>query len=293
MPRNPRIHVPGGYYHVILRGNNRGDIFLTGQDRKRLEGRFEDGLKRYGGRIHAYCWMTNHIHLVLQVEEQPVGNIMRWVASGYARQFNKTNKRRGHLFERRHKAILVQADSYLLALVRYIHINPTKAGVVKSPEDYRWSSYPAYLGLRDVPWLTTAMVLQQFGGSLAKARKAFHAFTVNSNESDFDFENGSPEDGRILGNDDFRVSVQSEPGPPMPNQTIDELICDYCSAQGISIAELTGPSRRRSLAQTRAYIADQALQGGMATLAEISRAFNRSDAVTFRTLIRWREKHRR
>ena len=129
MPRKPRLHIPHGVYHVMLRGNDRQRIFFDADDHRCLEELFTGGLARYACRIHAYCWMPNHIHLAIQIEDRPLGALMQWVAAQYARVFNRRYRRSGHLFERRHRAIWVDADRYLLALVRYIHHNPVRAGI--------------------------------------------------------------------------------------------------------------------------------------------------------------------
>jgi len=290
MPRQPRIHVPGGFYHVILRGNNRAEIFRGDQDRDDLGKRCAEGLDRFGGRIHAWCWMTNHIHILLQTADRPVGDMIRWLASGYARSFNKAYDRSGHLFERRHKAILVQSDTYLLSLVRYIHLNPIRAGVIEVPEGYRWSSHRAYLGLQNVPWLTTEFVLRQFSQSVFRARKAFQGFTTDSYVDDHDFENGSAADDRILGDEEYCSALQGPPASIRSSKTLDEIISEYCAGTNWTPAELKGPSRQRHFAAVRARITDQAMKGGIATLAEISRAFNRSEAVVLRTLNHWKAK---
>jgi REP element-mobilizing transposase RayT len=146
--------VPGGLYHVILRGNGRQTIFFDADDRQRWESLIEEGVSRYAHRIHAYCWMTNHVHLAIQCHDIPLAKLMGFVASQYARSTNKKINRSGHLFERRHRAILVQADSYLKELIRYIHQNPLRAGMVDDLTDYQWSSHLAYLQGKQPNWLT-------------------------------------------------------------------------------------------------------------------------------------------
>jgi REP element-mobilizing transposase RayT len=146
--------VPGGLYHVILRGNGRQTIFFDADDRRRWESLIEEGVSRYAHRIHAYCWMTNHVHLAIQCHDIPLSKFMGFVASRYARSTNKKINRSGHLFERRHRAILVQADSYLKELIRYIHQNPLRAGMVDDLTDYQWSSHLAYLQGKQPNWLT-------------------------------------------------------------------------------------------------------------------------------------------
>ena len=113
MPRRPRIHLAGGIYHAILRGNHRHPIFYQNADRTQLDEIVAHAAAADGVRIHAYCWMPNHIHLAVQVGERPLGHFMQRVASQYARRVQQRLLTTGHLFERRHRAILVQDTSYL------------------------------------------------------------------------------------------------------------------------------------------------------------------------------------
>jgi hypothetical protein len=120
--------------------------------------------------------MTNHIHIAIQVGETPLSRIMQNLSLRYTTWINRRMNRSGHLFQRRYKAVLVDADSYLLELVAYIHLNPVRAAMVTSPEEYRWSSHTAYLGTGIVPWLTTEQVLTMFGARRGLAVKQFSQF---------------------------------------------------------------------------------------------------------------------
>jgi putative transposase len=106
--------------------------------------------------------MTNHIHLVLQTDEIPLSRIMQNISLRYTKWINYTQKRMGHLFQGRYKALLLDADRYLMELVRYIHLNPVRAGMVVVPDEYKWSGHAAYLGRENLPWLTTEWVLSLF-----------------------------------------------------------------------------------------------------------------------------------
>ena len=123
MARKPRIHYPGAFYHVILRGNDGQDIFYTKIDRSRFCELLQEGIERYEHRIHGFCLMSNHLHLIVQAGDIPLSRILQNVSFRYTRYINKKKKRIGHLFQGRYKAILIDADSYLLELVRYIHLN--------------------------------------------------------------------------------------------------------------------------------------------------------------------------
>ena len=173
MPRQRRIHVSGGLYHAVLRGNHRQAIFGGNDDYLCFEAIVARALERYGASLFAYCWMTNHVHLAIRVAEAPLGPVMGIVASRYARAKQRAVATTGHLFERRYRARLVDADRYLLALVRYVHLNPVRACMVAGPHDYRWSSHRAYLGASCPDWLRVETVLDRLGSSVDAARAAY------------------------------------------------------------------------------------------------------------------------
>ena len=172
--RKPRIEYPGAFFHIIARGDNREDIFHDDEDR-------ENYLKRLGfyldeGKVTLYCFclMTNHIHLLVEMGEQPVSKVLQRLHTWYARYYNRKYERVGHLFQGRYKAMLCDKDSYLSELVRYIHLNPVRAAIAKDPREYLWSSHRAYLGVDNYPFLDTDLVLSQareFGGFKAKWKK--------------------------------------------------------------------------------------------------------------------------
>ena len=136
MARKPRLLIEGGFYHLMLRGNGGSDIFFSDEDRAEFERLVAEGVTRFGHRIHAYCFMTNHVHLAMQTGAIPLSKIIQNLAFRYTRWVNKRQNRIGHLFQGRYKAIMVEADSYFLELVRYIHLNPVRAGLVVTPVDY-------------------------------------------------------------------------------------------------------------------------------------------------------------
>ena len=141
MARKARVHLPGGYYHVMLRGNGGNDIFFSDADRSRFLFLVQEGIARYEHRVHAFCLMGNHVHLLIQVGSVPLSKIMQNLSFRYTRYINKQKNIVGHLFQGRYKAIFVDADSYLLELTRYIHLNPIRAGLCAAAKDYEWSSY--------------------------------------------------------------------------------------------------------------------------------------------------------
>ena len=131
MARKPRIHLPGGVYHVMLRGNGGQAISSGDEDYAYLYRLFDEGTQRFGYRVHAFCCMPNHLHLAVQVGEIPLSRALQNVAFRYTRWINRRTQRIGHLFQGRYKALLVEKDAYLVELSRYIHLNPVRVGEVK------------------------------------------------------------------------------------------------------------------------------------------------------------------
>jgi len=286
MPRKPRLHVPGGLYHVILRGNDRQAIFFDQEDRRRWESLIAEALAVHRHRIHAYCWMTNHIHLAIQSHEAPLAGFVRTVASRYARSTNKKLKRTGHLFERRHRAILVQADSYLTELVRYIHLNPLRAAMVETITDYPWCSHRAYLSGNPPDWLTIDWVLAMFGRSAGDARRSYVRFMNTDCPAPVlqKLRGDSSGERRVLGDDDFAASIGPVMLPPAAQQTLQELAETICRQHDLSIADLRTPSRRRSYARIRAAIGLVAIDSGIASNAAVARFFGRSQSGMSRAI---------
>ena len=177
MARPLRIEYPGAVYHVTSRGNEKKPIFRDDADRENLLNTLQHVNKRYHFICHAYCLMTNHFHLLI---ETPDGNLsigMRQVNSVYTQLFNKRHGRAGHLFQGRYKAILIQKDSHLLEVCRYVVLNPVRARMVETPEAWRWSSYLATAGkAKPHPCLTTGWVLGQFSGKRGKAEQGYRKF---------------------------------------------------------------------------------------------------------------------
>lgn len=279
MPRKPRIHVPGGLYHVILRGNDRQDIFFADLDRRRWMRLLADGIDRYRCRIHAFCWMTNHVHMAVQVSDLPLGPFVGWVASQYARSTNRRLNRSGHLFERRYRGILVQVDEYLLQLVRYIHRNPVAARVVDRPERYPWSSHRAYLGYRRPALLTTDWVLSQFGKNRMQAIAGYQRFMAEEDQAPPALIAGDPADDRLISDDGFVDTIADFKAPCTEMPSLSRLITDLCRKHDITETQLASSRRTRRNAKLRAEIALAAQQQGIATLHEVAVRFNRSDSA--------------
>jgi REP element-mobilizing transposase RayT len=139
--RKPRIHYPGAAYHVMARGVDGRDIFVDDDDRRIFIGKFRTICGQHSARVIAYCLMGNHFHLAIQVADAPLSTIMHRILTSYAAAFNHHRHRSGHLFQARYKSCLCGDDSYLVTLIHYIHLNPVRAGLVRHPSQWPWSSY--------------------------------------------------------------------------------------------------------------------------------------------------------
>jgi len=146
MPRPPRIAFNGAIYHVTIHGNNDETVFRDDQDDRTYLHLLTRMLRRRAISLLAYGLMTNHIHLVVRTPQANISVAMQWLHGCYAAAFNRRHRRRGHLFGDRFFTSVVDSDEYLLESTRYIHLNPVRAGLVQRPEDYRWTSYPRYIG---------------------------------------------------------------------------------------------------------------------------------------------------
>lgn len=286
MARQPRIHIDGGYYHVMLRGNGGAEIFSSDADRYHFFMLLQEGVERFKHRIHAFCLMGNHVHLVIQVGNIPLSRIMQNLSFRYTRWFNQHQKRIGHLFQGRFKALLVDEESYLLELVRYTHLNPVRAGMVQNPSAYLWSSHLAYTGQQMLPWLTSDVVLSRFSSQLGEARQGYVAFVMDGLTETHrpEFHSGAS-DRRVLGDDDFAEKALASKFDVGQKIGLNECVEHVCSALGLKPSALSERSRVRKHSEARAIVAWLMRKFGRESLTAIASYFNR-DVATMSTAVR-------
>ncbi len=177
MSRPLRICIAGGIYHLIARGNAQGAIVLDDLDRRRFLEIFSRVVERFSWLCHSYCLMDNHYHLVVETPLPNLPSGMRQLNGLHAQFFNGRHNRCGHVFQARYRSILVEKESYLLALCRYVVLNPVRAGICSHPSDWPWSSYRATAGLSDAePFLTTDWLLTQFAPTRKLAQKSYRDY---------------------------------------------------------------------------------------------------------------------
>ena len=176
MARKPRVHFPGALYHVMARGNQSQAIFKDDLDRRRYLGLLQEGQRRFNYSLYAYALMGNHVHHLMQVGQTPLAKVMQNILFRYTRYWNAKYKKIGHLFHGRYKAILCDKDSYLLELIRYLHLNPVRSKIVEDPDRYPWSSHNAYLQGDGQKWIAVDEVLPLFAKTPVQAVRAYQSF---------------------------------------------------------------------------------------------------------------------
>lgn len=210
MARQPRFVLPGQPQHVIQRGNNRQGIFLDDADRRHYLRALDEARQRFDCRVHAYVLMSNHVHLLITpATETGISQTLQSLGRQYVGYFNRRHGRTGTLWEGRYRATLVESEAYLLTCCRYIELNPVRAGMVRSPRDYAWSSY-RHNALGQVDPLVTAHPLYRaLGGSDVQRRQAYRAlFATGPEASTIDAIREHTNKAWVLGGQAFRQQVQ-------------------------------------------------------------------------------------
>jgi putative transposase len=209
MTRPPRFLVPGVPVHVIHRGNNRESIFLASDDRRAFADILLDACRFHGVAIHGYVLMDNHFHLLATPERAvSVPLAMKQVGGRYGRLINRRHARTGTLWEGRYRACVIDTERYLLTCMRYIELNPVRAGLVKEPQAFRWSSYRANADGADDPLVTPHPILRDLGMTWPERRAAYRAlFREALSESALDEIRTATHHGWPLGSRDFAALV--------------------------------------------------------------------------------------
>jgi len=320
MPRQARLDIPGALHHVMVRGINKSAIFRDAKDKARFVGRL--GSNALGGEASVLAWvlMDNHAHLLLRSGPQGLSSMMRKLLTWYAQYFNRRHGRSGHLFENRYKSILCDEDTYLAALVRYIHLNPVRAKVVAGLAEldrYPWSGHRTIMGQADSPWMDVDDVLSQFGRRKKSARTAYRKFVeegmrlgrqpeltggglvrslggwshVVSMRRKLSKEDA---DQRILGTGDFVRRVLGEAEGRALRQLkikksglgIATIIDDECTKARISRAELEAGSRRARVCGVRATVAYRGMEELGLPAAELARCLGVNTSSITRSVAR-------
>lgn len=305
MPRQARLDVPGALHHIMVRGINKSSIFKDDHDRTRFLERLGQTVSEGKSTVYAWVLMDNHAHILFKSGRDGISTVMRKLLTWYALYFNRRYRRTGHFFENRYKSILCDEDNYLLALVRYIHLNPLRAGIIKTIKDldrYLWSGHRAIIGKTDFGWMDTDTLLSQFGDTKRKAIAEYRRFVQEdigtgrnpaltggglirsqggwSQVLSVRRKGGKEEsDERILGNGDFvHVILKGAEEKELrqlkllrSGRNIADIMGEECKKGKISLEEVKRGSKRRRASEVRAAIARRSREELGLSGAEIAR----------------------
>jgi REP element-mobilizing transposase RayT len=267
MARPLRLEYPGALYHATSRGNAREPIYADDHDRLIFLDVLATTVGQFRWRMYAYCMMGNHYHLLLETPEPNLSRGMRQLNGVYTQRFNRRHDRVGHVFQGRFKAIVVDRDSYLLELCRYVVLNPVRAGLLASPEPYPWSSYRATIGLEQAPaWLDVEAVLRQFGPTPERARRRYSSFVYRGIGQTGPWEHLRGQ--LVLGDEGFAERLRQE---MLPENLSPEIPRAQRHAGRPPLETLLGQVTRASRAERDRAFAIAHIEHGY-TLAEIARA---------------------
>ncbi len=305
MPRKSRIDAPGALHHIIARGIERSKIFRDNTDRNNFLDRIGRIIKETNTGCFGWALIPNHFHLVLKTGDVPIATVMRRLLTGYAISHNKRHRRSGHLFQNRYKSILCQEDTYLLELVRYIHLNPIRAGIVKDVkalDKYPFAGHSVIMGKVNNDWQDIEWVLRLFDNRLWVARRRYRAFV----------EKGIPEgrrsdltggglirsgggwaavkakrrarifeksDERILGDGDFVEEVLSASQEHMEKRyrlvaegyDLDKIVSKVCDVMQLEPFNIWAPGKERIRVEARSLLCYWAVRDLGINMAELSR----------------------
>ena len=288
MPRRLRIQYPGAIYHVMARGNGRQDLVRDDDDRDRLQQELGRATVRCGWAVYAFVMMTNHLHVVLKTPQPNLARGMQGFLSAYANTWARRHRFCGHVFQGRYRTELVEDETYLWTVTRYVHLNPVRARLVDHPAAWRWSSYPGYAHRgRRLEWVAYDELLAswagEFGGSGSDAAGTYRRYVTAGLAEPPESPWREAYQGWVLGSGAFidrvRALVRGHGQSPSPRERrresrllaglpVERVCAAVCSVYGVTPEDL---SRRGSRQPARAALAYAARQRTTATHAELLR----------------------
>ncbi|NPV04851.1 MAG: hypothetical protein HPY67_08980 [Syntrophaceae bacterium] len=313
MPRRARLDADGAIHHVIVRGIEQRRIFDDDGDRGNFISRLASVAVETETTIYAWALLPNHAHLLIRSGPHGISKFMRRLLTGYAVYYNRRHERHGYLFQNRYKSILCEEEPYFKELIRYIHLNPLRAGLVDSLsalDTYPWCGHAYVINRSQYPWHDVSFVLSRFGEKRGEARRRYQEFLKSgirdeavgrgsSNwRSDWSLldwlRNSQPGggqetsgDGRILGGEMFARGMWREKNQPLPDTAAaTAIIGSACEKTGVNVAELLSGSRRAEVAKLRERLARQLIVLPGMTLAEIGRLLGVTKAAVYKILER-------
>ncbi len=293
MPRRPRIHVPHSFYYVSHRSSRGQSIFSGAADYALFERLLTEVLARCEARVHGYYWQPGEIHLIVQISEVPLSSIMQRLTGNYSRIVNRRNGESGTLFEAHHRALLLEPQTCLAGLVRYLHYLPVLQGIAQLPGDCATSSHNAYLGSSIAPWLRTSTLLRLLGPAARNAPDPYGDLMRRppTEEDICSFTSGSPCDSRVLGSAEFLSLLPRSMRVYRSTASLTSIAAAVILALGVERQEVFSRSSTRSAALARAAIAWHAVERRVATITEVARFLGRHPSSLSSGIARHRKLH--
>lgn len=288
MARKPRVHFAGALYHVMCRGNQGQSIFKDDRDRERYLDFLKESQKRFGYQLYAYVLMGNHVHHLIEIGQTPLSKVMQNILFRYTRYWNRRHKKTGHLFQGRYKAILCDKESYLLELIRYLHLNPVRSKIVGDPGQYAWSSHGAYLKGEAKSWISVDEVLSQWGKSRAQAIGGYRRFVLDGLTDGHRDDLYQVVDQRYLGDDGFVERVEQREPDREERQFVEiswaEIRDRVCKQFGLPPAAVLHRGRARGIVRIRRVMAWLGRELGGLTNHALAKELQQESAVLSRGL---------
>lgn len=279
MGRRPRVHYHGAFYHVINRGNQGQRIFKDKADFRLFQLLVRDAQRQFGFKLYAYVLMPNHFHALIQISQRPLSKVMQSVLYRYTRYYNQRYHKAGHLFQGRYKAILCDKESYLLELVRYIHLNPVRAQMVTDPKTYPWSSHRMYLEGKATQEVAVEEILSQWSKRRRQAIVAYEEFVLDGIKQGHREDFFQVKEQRYLGDVEFAERVEEKVEQNQKERpvriTLDEIVKEIASRYKKAEGEIRSKRRGRKEAMLRALACYVGREIGGIKLADSSRYFVR------------------
>ncbi len=271
--RKPRVHVRGGIYHLMLRGNNGQEIFFENKDKWILMSFIDKTLQKCDAIVHAYCLMPNHIHLVIQVNDISISQVIQYLACRYVKYINIKYKRYGNLFQGRFKSIFVDGNKYFLTLIRYIHQNPLRANLISSLEEFWWSSHFDYTGRGKTTWvtqdLTRSLFLEKNKNWLEEYNEFMKITQTKEEFYDFFYKRKIKNAKKPMIIEEIECTRKTQ-----PKLTLEQIL-EFCEKEfGISKELLTRKSKKPEITYSRSMVVSLAYLTKTATLKELAVYFN-------------------
>lgn len=274
MARPLRIEFAGALYHVTARGNAQAAIYDDDADRQQFLSLLGNTVMRYDWYCHAYCLMDNHYHLLIETNTPTLSRGMKFLNGTYTQYFNRQHRRVGHVFQGRFKSILVQKESYLLELARYIVLNPVRAQMVRSAKEWPWSSYRATAGyVEHEVCLTTDWILAGFAKTQNVAQQRYRDFVQEGKRQPSPWQ--QLKNQIYLGSDDFVDDVQCK---LKPEQSLKDIPKKHKQAPIKPLAYFAEKYKTRDISMAQAY------WSGHYTLEQVGEYFGVSYATVSRAV---------